>query len=58
MIKIGNVNKFYNKGKSNELHVLNDISLSLPSKGVVALFGRSGCGKSTLFNLIGGLDKF
>ena len=53
MIKIGNVNKFYNKGKSNELHVLNDISLSLPSKGVVALFGRSGCGKSTLFNLIG-----
>ena len=58
MIRINNLNKFYNKGKLNQLHVLKDITLELPEKGIVALFGKSGCGKSTLFNLIGGLDKF
>lgn len=58
MIKLSNVNKFYNKGKSNQIHVVNNVTLELPEKGIVGLFGRSGCGKSTLFNLIGGLDKF
>ena len=57
MIKITNVNKFYNKNKSNAIHVLNDISLELPDSGMVAIFGRSGCGKTTLLNVIGGLDK-
>ena len=58
MIKISNINKYYNKNKSNVLHVLNDISLELPDTGMVAIFGRSGCGKTTLLNVIGGLDKF
>lgn len=58
MIEIKKINKFYNKNKINQLHVLKDISLELPEKGMIALFGRSGCGKSTLFNLIGGLDNF
>ena len=58
MITIKAVNKFYNKRKSNALHVLKDVSLELPDTGIVAIFGRSGCGKTTLLNLIGGLDKF
>lgn len=58
MIKLENVNKYYNKKKSNEIHVLNNISLELPSKGMVAIFGKSGCGKTTLLNTIGGLDKY
>lgn len=58
MIKISNINKYYNKNKSNAIHVLNDISLELPDNGMVAIFGRSGCGKTTLLNVIGGLDKF
>lgn len=58
MIKINKINKFYNKNKINQLHVLKDICLELPEKGLIALFGRSGCGKSTLFNLIGGLDNY
>ena len=58
MIKINQVNKYYNKNKSNEIHVLNDISLELPDTGMVAIFGRSGCGKTTLLNVIGGLDKY
>ena len=58
MIRISNLNKYYNKNKSNAIHVINDISLELPDTGMVAIFGRSGCGKTTLLNVIGGLDKF
>lgn len=57
MIKLNKLNKFYYKGKSNEIHVINDINLELPQKGIVAIFGKSGCGKTTLLNVIGGLDK-
>ena len=56
MIRISELNKYYNKGKQNEIHVINDISLELPETGIVALFGQSGCGKTTLLNTIGGLD--
>ena len=58
MIKISNLNKFFNKGKQNEIHVLNDVTVQLPEKGMVAIFGKSGCGKTTLLNVIGGLDSF
>lgn len=57
MLEIKNIDKYYDKGKSNELHVLKDITLSLPDKGLVSFFGPSGCGKTTLLNVIGGLDK-
>lgn len=57
MIRLKNVNKFYQKGRQNEVHVINDISLDLPEKGMVAIFGKSGCGKTTLLNVIGGLDR-
>ena len=58
MIRIEHLNKFFNKGKQNEIHVVNDVSLELPERGMVAIFGRSGCGKTTLLNVIGGLDGF
>lgn len=58
MISIKGLNKFFNKGRQNEIHVLNDINLELPDKGLVAIYGKSGCGKTTLLNVIGGLDKF
>lgn len=57
MIRLQNVNKYFFKGKQNEIHVINDISLELPQKGMVALYGHSGCGKTTLLNAIGGLDS-
>ncbi len=57
MIKINSLNKYFNRGKQNEIHVLNDISLDLPERGMVAVFGRSGCGKTTLLNVVGGLDS-
>jgi ABC-type lipoprotein export system ATPase subunit len=56
MLKINSLNKYYNKDKQNELHVLKNVDISLPSSGMVAFFGKSGCGKTTLLNMIGGLD--
>ena len=58
MISIKGLNKYYNKGKQNEIHVINDVTLDLPERGMVAVFGKSGCGKTTLLNVIGGLDSF
>lgn len=57
MIKLENVNKYFNKHKKNQIHVINNTSLTLEDKGLVALLGPSGCGKTTLLNTIGGLDK-
>ena len=58
MISIKGLNKFFNKGNQNEIHVINDVSLELAERGMVAIFGKSGCGKTTLLNVIGGLDSF
>lgn len=57
MVKLENVNKFFNKRKQNEIHVIKNTSLDMESSGLVALLGPSGCGKTTLLNVIGGLDK-
>ena len=57
MIKLTHANKYYNKGRQNQIHVINDVSLELPESGMVAIFGKSGCGKTTLLNAIGGLDS-
>ncbi|NML17618.1 molybdenum ABC transporter ATP-binding protein [Azohydromonas caseinilytica] len=34
-----------------------DVALSLPGRGVTALFGPSGCGKTTLLRAIAGLER-
>ena len=57
MLVLKNVNKYFNRRKKNEIHVINNISLSFDSNGLVALLGPSGCGKTTLLNTIGGLDS-
>lgn len=40
MINTYNLNKNY-----NSLNVIDNVTLALPSKGLVTLLGRSGCGK-------------
>ncbi len=57
MLTLQNVEKYFYRHKSNEIHVINDTSLEFGEKGLVALLGPSGCGKTTLLNVIGGLDK-
>jgi ABC-type lipoprotein export system ATPase subunit/ABC-type antimicrobial peptide transport system permease subunit len=58
MISLQHLQKHYNKGKPNEIHVIDDTTLEFPEKGLVAITGPSGCGKTTLLNIIGGLDRF
>lgn len=57
MIKIEKANKYFNKGKKNQIHVINNTTLEFGKTGLVALLGHSGSGKTTLLNSIGGLDK-
>lgn len=57
MIQISNLTKEYiSKNNENSIVALNNISFTLPNKGLVFIVGKSGSGKSTLLNLIGGLD--
>jgi ABC-type lipoprotein export system ATPase subunit len=58
MIEIKGLNKYYNKGKENELHVINNTTLQLPDTGLVCILGESGSGKTTLMNTVSGLDDF
>lgn len=51
MLELKHIQKRYQYTK-----VLDDISMSLPDVGLVAIVGPSGCGKSTLLNIIGGID--
>lgn len=56
LIRLERVSKEYRlDGKS--FFALNNVSVSLPSKGMIAILGPSGCGKTTLLNLMAGLDR-
>lgn len=57
MLKIKNLNKYYNKNKPNEIHVINDSTFELGDKGLVSILGHSGSGKTTLLNSLSGIDK-
>ena len=46
-----NVSKIFGT-KNKKITVLDNISLSFPSKGVFAIGGKSGSGKSTLLNIL------
>ena len=53
MIKLNNLNKYFFKGKNNEIHVIDNTTLELPDSGLVSFLGHSGSGKtSSVRNLL------
>lgn len=56
LVKLENINFYYNRGKPSEVHALKNINLEIERGGYVAFFGPSGCGKTTLTYLIGGIE--
>jgi putative ABC transport system ATP-binding protein len=56
LVLVDGVEKVFHRG-SEDIHVLSNLHLQVPSGEFLALMGPSGSGKSTLLNLIGGLDR-
>ena len=54
-VQVTTASKVFNQGKSNEVHALADIDLTIEPCEFVTLIGPSGCGKSTLLRLIASL---
>jgi len=48
LVKLENVNFYYNRGKPSEVHALKNINLEIQKGGYAAFFGPSGCGKTTV----------
>jgi ABC-type lipoprotein export system ATPase subunit len=57
ILKISKLHKRYNEGKSNEVHALRGVELTVRKGDMMAIMGSSGCGKTTLLNMIGSLDR-
>jgi len=57
MIRLLNVRKGFNIGKSNEFVAVNGITLILDANGITVLKGPSGSGKTTLLSLIGCMSR-
>ena len=56
MIELDRVWRSYQVG-DHSLDALQDVSMSVPDGGYVAIMGPSGSGKSTLLNILGCLDR-
>jgi len=58
IIRIENVNLWYQKGKPIEFHALKNINIEIEKGDYTAFFGPSGCGKTTMLYAISGIDRF
>src|SRR5215813_12465000 len=56
LVVIRNVSRRYTRGV-DEIHALDNVSLSIPTGHFAAFMGPSGSGKSTLLNLVSGIDR-
>ena len=56
LVRVEGVGKVFHRG-AEDIHVLTDLNLQVPTGEFLALMGPSGSGKTTLLNLIGGLDR-
>lgn len=56
LLEVQSISKTYGSGEAT-VHVLKNVSFSVPKGEYVAIVGESGSGKSTLLNMIGALDN-
>ena len=56
MIQLNDIHKTYH-GPSNDIHILNGISISVAPNCTISIIGPSGSGKSTLLRIIAGLEQ-
>src|SRR6266550_5205274 len=54
-VKLEHVTRTYRRD-AFEVRALDDVSLTIPTQGFVAIMGPSGSGKTTLLNLLAGID--
>lgn len=57
IIKLEDINFYYDKGKPTEVHALKNVSLEIKLGEYISFFGPSGCGKSTLLYIIAGVER-
>ena len=57
MIKLENVDKYYNYHMDTEVHALKNVNLTINDGEMVAIMGVSGSGKSTMLHILGCLDS-
>lgn len=57
LVKMRNINKYYELEKSEALHALCDVNLEIDRGELVSIMGVSGSGKSTLLNIMGCMDS-
>lgn len=54
MLKLKNINKYYNPGTVNEICLFNDFNLSIDEGEFVSVIGSNGSGKTSMLNIICG----
>jgi putative ABC transport system ATP-binding protein len=57
ILVVSGLHKRYDEGKSNEVHAIRGLDLTVQKGDMMAIMGPSGCGKTTLLNMIGHLDR-
>lgn len=58
MIRLNNICKVYNKGKSNEFKAIKNLSITINDGEFIAIIGKSGAGKSTLLHILACIDSY
>ena len=57
MIRLRDISKVFNQGRSNELWAVRGVTLDLDPNQMTVLRGPSGSGKTTLLSMIGALSR-